>query len=363
MARIIQERPLGGNFTMIPNAALRDNRLSMKAIGLYVYLRSLPPDANIDRNRLSDALGVKKDAVETAKRELVSAGFLKVVELRNGHRFEAGLWVLANSPGVFPETVPENPAATEPTKDGAGKSDSDIVAGFHGAGKVGAGKSGPGTLYKTDPSKTDPDKNADPIPTGGLGNGGRKEGDSGRRVFAQEQKPGTESAGSVLERMCIPGVSSVAGDVELPANVFPMVPDGRQGTPGKCPKAGAVADGVGTPEVSYGGQCVSLPNSPDWNGLLKEVLQLTQDPPDTHCRFWLDVFAIMRKADCLDVLYDGLATLRDAADPVRRLAKDIGEVRAPGAFLYARCRDALAESSRRMPRVSKARAAGAVAVN
>jgi hypothetical protein len=70
-------------FTIIRNAAVRDERLSWRARGLLVYLVSCPPGWETSIDRLVPLGREGRDAVATALRELESFGYLTRTRLRD----------------------------------------------------------------------------------------------------------------------------------------------------------------------------------------------------------------------------------------------------------------------------------------
>jgi hypothetical protein len=65
-----------GNFTVIPNSILEDQRLSLKAIGLLCYILKLPPDWVINKSSLHKNLKDGRDLVVNAFTELEKAGYI-----------------------------------------------------------------------------------------------------------------------------------------------------------------------------------------------------------------------------------------------------------------------------------------------
>lgn len=76
MATIVRGPRAADNFTMISNAALRDERLSWKARGLLAYLLSMKTGWDTSVRRLAGAAPDGKSAVETALTELEALGYL-----------------------------------------------------------------------------------------------------------------------------------------------------------------------------------------------------------------------------------------------------------------------------------------------
>lgn len=88
-----------GQYTQIPNAWVRDTRLSFKARGLLVYLMSHTPGWNMSIRSLAKANGTGMDTVKSAVNELEELGYLQRSEEQQ--RTEAGtfadfVWVTAD---------------------------------------------------------------------------------------------------------------------------------------------------------------------------------------------------------------------------------------------------------------------------
>lgn len=65
------------HFTQIPNAWLRDTRLSLKAIGLLAQIMSHTPGWNMSIRALAKANGTGQDTIKTAVLELEKLGYLR----------------------------------------------------------------------------------------------------------------------------------------------------------------------------------------------------------------------------------------------------------------------------------------------
>lgn len=94
------------NFTIIDNAAIRDPRLSMRARGILVTLLSLPPETPVNSKALETGRE-KRDAIQTAMRELAAAGYLRRVR----HQDPTGRWRTENIISEAPE--PDNPVSVQ----------------------------------------------------------------------------------------------------------------------------------------------------------------------------------------------------------------------------------------------------------
>ncbi len=78
------------------------------------------------------------------------------------------------------------------------------------------------------------------------------------------------------------------------------------------------------------------------------ILRATGDAP-SYREWWRRVVGLMLRHDGADTLREALHYVEDCASPSVRAAKDLGELRAPGAFLASRCRDHLARHRLRLP--------------
>ena len=73
-----------------------------------------------------------------------------------------------------------------------------------------------------------------------------------------------------------------------------------------------------------------------------------------YCDWWRQVTRLMQRHDGADALHEALRHVEDCANPAIRAAKDLGALRAPGAYLASRCRDHLARHGLRLPPPPKA---------
>ena len=92
-----------GQFTQIPNAWIRDARLSYKARGLLAELLSHAPGFEISREKLSKNGQDGDRAIRSAIRELEAVGYLKRSQNRNDqNQFAAATWITQDpeSPSV-----------------------------------------------------------------------------------------------------------------------------------------------------------------------------------------------------------------------------------------------------------------------
>lgn len=75
-----------GRFTQVPNAWLRDDRISHRARGFLHELLSHDPGWEVSQESLENE-HEGRHAVRGAIRELIDAGYLEVRQGRNGNRF------------------------------------------------------------------------------------------------------------------------------------------------------------------------------------------------------------------------------------------------------------------------------------
>lgn len=193
----IQRDPREAPYAAIPNAALRDPRLSFRARGLLAYLLSLPPGWTTSIDRIAAEAGDAiegRDALRTAFRELIQAGY----GLRTKHQDERGRWhtrciVYHESRATTPaqpilipveDSPVDNSAATDDgfpvvglTRGNAAKAQVAPTTGKPTTGKPTVGKSG--AIKKPDKKKEEPPPNPPPAdrtvvadgPTDGGGGG------------------------------------------------------------------------------------------------------------------------------------------------------------------------------------------------
>lgn len=103
-----------GQFTQIPNAWLRDSRLSLGTRGLLAQLLSHAPGWRVSQENLASANGVSRDTIRRMIGELVAAGYLSVSE-KQSHN-ELGHLTGFTYTTKDPEAMTEKPSLVEPTK-------------------------------------------------------------------------------------------------------------------------------------------------------------------------------------------------------------------------------------------------------
>lgn len=111
---IDRETSYSDNFTTIPNEILRCGGLSGKAIGIWVYLMSLPKNWKISLKEVCKHLKDGYDSIRAGMLELVEAGYamkLKTVNMQG--QFDYGNWKIFDIKKKNPEW--ENPNMVNPS--------------------------------------------------------------------------------------------------------------------------------------------------------------------------------------------------------------------------------------------------------
>lgn len=98
-------------FTRIPNAWLRDNRISMKGKGLLTYLLSHEVGYTITLGQIERETADGRHSIRSAVQELIDAGYLEKRRTHDSRGWNAGLaWILSD-----PHPKSENPTLENPT--------------------------------------------------------------------------------------------------------------------------------------------------------------------------------------------------------------------------------------------------------
>lgn len=102
------------HYAQIPNAWLRDKKLSLDTIGLLAQLMSHTPGWRISQESLAKANNIGRDAIRRMIRELVNAGYLSVSEKQthNEKGYLAGYIYTTKDP----EPTQGEPLLAEPTQ-------------------------------------------------------------------------------------------------------------------------------------------------------------------------------------------------------------------------------------------------------
>lgn len=114
---VIIKRKVRRDFTTLPNDLIRDSRLSWGALGLLVYILSLPDDFRLRLCHLAKQKSCGRDATRARAKELENAGYLLITRERGTHgRFSSTLWEVSDTPTLSAPTSPRSdfPDVVEP---------------------------------------------------------------------------------------------------------------------------------------------------------------------------------------------------------------------------------------------------------
>lgn len=115
---LIVRRRHAGNFTQIPNSLIRNEHLSLKALGVIVHLLSLPPGCRISLEGLCAARKEGETAMRTAIKQLESLNYMRIVRDRSASgRFIQSRWIVSDEPIVDWAPYLENPLVERPVMD------------------------------------------------------------------------------------------------------------------------------------------------------------------------------------------------------------------------------------------------------
>lgn len=127
---VIIKRRVRKDFTTLPNDLIRDRHLSWKALGLIVYILSLPDDFHLRLSYLTKQKKDGRDGTRAGLKELELAGYLTIRQERGERgKFTQVIWEVTDSPNdpfsgqnaprsEYPNTVNPNtdkPNSVNPT--------------------------------------------------------------------------------------------------------------------------------------------------------------------------------------------------------------------------------------------------------
>ena len=99
---VIVRRKVSERFTTLTNSVIHDKSLSWKALGLLVYLLSLPGDFKLNLAYLSRLRAASaRDATRTGLKELERQGYLTIIRRRGSDgKFTDTTWLVTDLPSV-----------------------------------------------------------------------------------------------------------------------------------------------------------------------------------------------------------------------------------------------------------------------
>ena len=105
------------NFVQIPNRWLRDNRLSLKSLGLLAQLTTHSVGWKVTIKTLATANNCGQDQIRTAIYELEEFGYLERNQQRTSGRFSEAIWVTKDPAPAQDSPITENPITEKPITD------------------------------------------------------------------------------------------------------------------------------------------------------------------------------------------------------------------------------------------------------
>jgi len=110
------EFPMDRNFTMVPNALIRDKELPSTAKMLLIYLLSHKSGYQILDEQMMRELGLGRHALRTARKELEAVGFLDIGRVRNAdNTLGAYRYEVQDARGYF-SPVEDSPVEDSPVE-------------------------------------------------------------------------------------------------------------------------------------------------------------------------------------------------------------------------------------------------------
>lgn len=104
------------NFSILPNAWVRDKQISRKARGLLAELMSHRPGWEVTLEQLVNAGPEGRDSIRAGIKELVDAGYLRVVRTRDEGGHLQGTDYIIQDPATAGNPIAGNPTQAEPTQ-------------------------------------------------------------------------------------------------------------------------------------------------------------------------------------------------------------------------------------------------------
>lgn len=125
MSDFIIRKNADNRFTHLSNELLQDSSLSFKALGMLVFLLSLPPNFRLNMEHLANKgkskakHGCGRDGVRAIIRELQVEGYLRIDRSRENGRFTRTVWFVNEVPMNHSGSVPQTdiPLVDKPHKE------------------------------------------------------------------------------------------------------------------------------------------------------------------------------------------------------------------------------------------------------
>ena len=102
------------NFTIVSNEVPRDSAISARAKGVYFYLMTLPANWVIHKDEIYTHFTEGRDALDTAWKELVKAGYIKKDTIREAGKIVSNTWVVYESSRITGKPSDGKPVTGKP---------------------------------------------------------------------------------------------------------------------------------------------------------------------------------------------------------------------------------------------------------
>lgn len=103
------------NFTIVSNEVPRDSAISARAKGVYFYLMTLPANWVIHKDEIYTHFTEGRDALDTAWKELVKAGYIKKDTIREAGKIVSNTWVVYESSRITEKPKQVKPVTGKPS--------------------------------------------------------------------------------------------------------------------------------------------------------------------------------------------------------------------------------------------------------
>lgn len=103
------------NFTIVSNEVPRDNKLSARAKGVYFYLMTLPANWVIHKEEIYEHFTEGRDALDTAWKELINAGYIVKEVIRESGKIISNTWVVYESSRITEKPKQGKPVTGKPS--------------------------------------------------------------------------------------------------------------------------------------------------------------------------------------------------------------------------------------------------------
>ena len=102
------------DFTTIPNAVIKDQRLSMRDLGLLLWMLSKPPEWRFTKKSILSEIGQDGDrAIQASVKKLQAAGYLTIISGdREKGRITGSVWTVYDVPQLRNEATEQTSGLT-----------------------------------------------------------------------------------------------------------------------------------------------------------------------------------------------------------------------------------------------------------